>query len=509
MVGEAFSVFFEGVSIAFSWPAIGWIVVGIITGIIIGALPGLGPSLGMAIMLPLTLPLEPVNAIILLVSVYSGAMYGGAISAILMNAPGTSAAAATTFDGYPMSRNGEALKALSISATASSLAGFFTVITLILFSPFLIEVVLAFQSPEYFLIALLGLAMITVISRGSMVKGLTAGMFGLLITTIGTTSFAVAPRYTFDAYLGFTLYDGIDFVAVLIGLFAIAEMFKLAGEKGGISRGKTMMTGSVVPGIKSVLQRPVTLIKSGYIGMLVGAIPGAGSTVSTFVAYGESVRSSKDPESYGKGNEAGLIAAESSNNGTIGGSLVPTLSFGIPGSAATAVLLGGLVMHGLRPGPTMFSEQLATTYSLFVALLIGNVVILLGGLFVVTRTSIITKVDTEYIIPIIIVLALLGAYGLNGPQQTWLDIWTVLFLGGVGYYMKRYNYSIIAFVLGVVLGGIAETNLDRSLQLSGGSWSIFVDPVNQPLSFILVLLIGVLLLGPILKPYLTRFIANR
>lgn len=506
---EGLGIFFEAVTIAFSWPTIGWIVVGILVGIVIGALPGLGPSLGMAIILPLTLPLEPVNAIILLVSVYSGAMYGGAIAAILMNAPGTSAAAATTFDGYPMSRRGEALKALSISATASSIAGFFTVITLILLSPVLIEVVLAFQSPEYFLIALLGLAMITVISKGSMVKGLTAGMFGLMITTIGTTSFAVAPRYTFQDQLGFTLNDGISFVAVLIGLFAIAEMFKLAGEKGGISRGKTIMTGSVVPGIKSVLSHPVTLIKSGYIGMLIGAIPGAGSTVSTFVAYGESVRASDDPESFGKGNEVGLIAAESSNNGTIGGSLIPTLSFGIPGSAATAVLLGGLIMHGLRPGPTMFSEQLVTTYSLFVALLVGNVIILFVGLFVITRTSIITRVDTEYIIPIIIVLALVGAYGLRGPSQTWLDIWTVLLLGGIGYYMKMYNYSIIAFVLGVVLGGIAETNLDRSLQLSGGSWSIFVDPLNQPLSFVLVVLIAFLLVGPIIKPYLTKALANR
>ena len=512
-------VFLEALSIAFSWPTAGWIIAGVLIGIVIGALPGLGPSLGMAIMLPLTLPLSSVDAVILLVSVYSGAMYGGAIAAILINAPGTAAAAATTFEGYPMSRKGEAMKALSISATASSIAGFFTVITLILLSPILVEIVLAFTSPEYFLIALLGLAMITVIAKGSMVKGLVAGMFGLMITSIGTGTTTVTPRYAFEDYLGFMMYDGINFVAVLIGLFAIAEMFKLAGEEGGISGRETVISGSVVPGIKSVLSHPVTLVKSGYIGMLIGSIPGAGSTVSTFVAYGESVRSSNDPDSFGKGNETGLIAAESSNNGTIGGSLIPTLSFGIPGSAATAVLLGGLIMHGLNPGPTLFSEELATTYSLFIALLVGNVLILTVGLFFVTRASIITQVDTDYIIPLIIVLALLGAVALRGDTQTWLDIWTVVGLGVIGFYMKKYDYSIIAFVLGVVLGDIAEENLDRSFQLSDGSlwfiipedsllssqWWVFLE---RPLSIALVAMIFLLIFGPFLKPKIMQAIGR-
>lgn len=500
------SVFLEAIGLAFSWPTLGWIIGGILLGIVIGALPGLGPSLGMAIMLPLTVPLAPGDAIILLVSVYSGAMYGGAIAAILINAPGTAAAAATTFEGYPMSRKGEALKALSISATASATAGFFTVITLILLSPVLVEVVLAFQSPEYFLIALLGLAMITVIARGSMVKGITAGLFGLMITSVGDSTTTVTPRYAFEDHLGFMLYDGIAFVAVLIGLFAIAEMFSLAGEKGGISRSDTKMSGGILPGVKSALGKPVTLVKSGYIGMIIGSIPGAGSTVSTFVAYGEAVRSSGDPDSFKKGNETGLVASEASNNGTIGGSLIPTLSFGIPGSASTAVLLGGLIMHGLNPGPTLFSEELVTTYSLFVALLIGNLLILTIGLLFVTRASIITKVDTDYIIPLIIVLALVGAYSLRGGDQIWLDVGTVVLLGGIGYYMKKYDYSIIAFVLGVVLGDIAEQNLDRTLQLSEGSWLIFVNPYEQPLSVVIVVMIVLIVAGPLLKPYLSRVV---
>ena len=495
----ALGAFLEAISIAFSWPTFGWIIGGILIGIVIGALPGLGPSLGMAIMLPMTLPLEPVNAVILLVSVYSGAMYGGAIAAILINAPGTSAAAATTFDGYSMSRKGEGMKALAISATASSIAGFFSVVTLILLSPLLVEVVLAFQSPEYFLIALLGLAMITVVAKGALLKGLAAGMVGLMITTVGTAPMAPLARYAFQDQLGFMLVDGFSFVAVLIGLFAIAEMYKLAGEKGGISREETVMSGSIIPGVRSALANWKTLIKSGYIGMIIGSIPGAGSTVSTFVAYGEAVRSSKDPESFGDGNPVGLVAAESSNNGTIGGSLIPTLSFGVPGSAATAVLLGGLIMHNLTPGPTLFSEELVSTYSMLIALLIGNVIILAVGLSLITRASIITKINTDYIIPMIIVLAMLGAYALRGGAQIWTDILTVFIIGLIGYFMKKYDYSIIAFVLGVVLGEIAETNLDRTLQLSGGSWLIFVNVFEQPLSFILVAMIVFMLAGPFLK----------
>ncbi len=502
------AAFAEGIGMIASGTTFFWLIGGVLLGIIIGALPGLGPSLGMAILLPLTAPMEAGDAIILLVSIYSGAMYGGAISAILLNAPGTAAAAATTFEGYPMSRKGDALKALAISATASATAGFMTIIVIILMMPLLVDIVLAFQSPEYFLIAFLGLAMITVIAKGSILKGLTAGMFGLMITTVGTSPMAVQPRYAYTDYFDFTLTQGIDFVAVLIGLFAIAEMFNLAGEKGGISRTGSVISGSVIPGIKTVFKYPVNLVKSAFIGLGIGAIPGAGSTVSTFVAYGESLRSSKNPEEFGKGSERGLIAAESSNNGTIGGSLVPTLSFGIPGSAATAVLLGGLIMHGLNPGPLLFSDELATTYSIYLALFIGNILILTVGLLFITRVSFITKVNAIYIIPIIIVFAVIGAYAIRGGQQAWLDVFTVLMLGIIGYYMKKYDYSIIAFVLGVVLGSIAEENLDRSLQISEGSWYIFVDPINQPLSFGLVIVIILLLFGPFLKSAINKVRGN-
>lgn len=484
------SSFVEAAQTIFTGEPILWLVVGVLFGIIVGSLPGIGGSLGMALVLPLTLPLDGVNAIILLVSIYSGAMYGGSIAAILLNAPGTSAAAATTLDGYPLSRQGKAVTALAMSATASTIGGFITIILLILISPFLVQMVLLFGSPEYFLISLLGISMIAIVARGSLLKGIVSGTFGLLIATIGIAPMVPQQRYTFGNFL---LYDGISFVAALIGLFAIAEMINLAGEEGGVAKTSAKLSGSIRPGITSVLQRPLLVLKSSLIGMGIGAVPGAGSTVSTFVSYAEALRSSKDSDDFGNGSHEGVIAAETANNATISGSLIPTFSFGIPGSGSTAVLLGGLIMHGLQPGPNLFSSDLAITYSVFIALFLGNFIILAVGLTFISRMGYLTKVDTDIIIPIIIVLAVVGSYLL---RVNWLDVFSVFFLGIIGYYMKKYNYSVIAFVLGIVLGPIAEENLARSLVLSDGSLMIFV---SKPLSLLIVIAIIALTLGPLIK----------
>ena len=489
---EAFS---EAVNILFSWPTIGWMVLGLLLGIVFGALPGIGSSLGMAIILPLTLPIQGVNAIILLVAIYSGAMYGGSIAAILVNVPGTAAAAATTFDGYPMSQQGKAKNALAMSATASSIGGFFTIIALFLVSSILVEIVLAFGSPEYFLIAILGISMITVVAQGSMVKGLVAGFFGLLLTTIGIAPVSPTIRYTFGQL---ALYDGLDYVAALIGLFATTEMLFLAGRRGGIAEADVDISGSLREGISETFSRPLTVLKSAFIGMGIGAIPGSGASVSNFLAYTEAMRASSEADTFGQGNPAGVIASEASNNGTVGGSLIPTLSFGIPGSGSTAVLLGGLIMHGMVPGPDLFTTQLPQTYSLFLSLLVGNVVILVLGLSVITRLSYITRIDSNYIIPLIMVLATLGALTL---RTNWADVILIVVLGFVGYFMRKHDYSVIAFVLGFVLGPIAEQNLLRSLQLSGGSFMIFVE---KPLSLMLVIAIFIVLMGPYIGPRLSE-----
>lgn len=469
---------------------LGWLAAGILFGIVIGSIPGLGPNLGLAIVLPLTVRLDGPDAIILLISIYSGAMYGGSIAAILINTPGTAAAAATTLDGYQMTRKGRAMNALSLSATASVVGGLFATVTLILLTPYLTTVVLMFGSPEYFLIALFGIALITVVARGSLVKGLTAGAFGLLLSTIGFPVAAGQPRYTFDTMM---LFDGLNFVAVLIGIFAIGEMIKLAGEQGGIARDSVDMGGSAFSGIVDVLRAPITTIKSGYIGMLIGAIPGSGASIANFVSYAEAVRSGGGDEEYGDGNHRGVIASEAANNGTVAGSLIPTLSFGIPGSGATAILLGGLVMHGLNPGPELFTTNVDITYSIFLALLVGNAIIITVGLLFITKSSYITQVNSNYLIPLVVVFSTLGALGLRG---SWLDVFTVLLFGVIGFFFMRYNYSIIAFVLGIILGPIAEENLIRSLQLSDGSLLIFV---NEPIPLILTSLTVALVGLPLLK----------
>ena len=487
--------FFEGLSIALSGEALLWLTAGLL--LVLGALPGIGSPVGMAIVLPLTLPLDSTMALILLIAIYSGAMFGGSIAAILINAPGTESAAATTLDGYPMSKNGLAKNALAIATTASALNGFLAALVLILISPVLIEVVLAFGSPEYFLLAILGISLITIVTQGSIVKGLVAGALGFMISTIGTGILSPRPRYTFGQ---FGLYDGIDFVAALIGMFAFAEMMKLAAKKQ-IASTDIELGGSIREGISTVFRYPKTTLKSGLIGMGIGMIPGSGATTSTFVAYAEEARSSAKDGRFGEGDPRGVIAPEGANNPTVSGSLIPTLSFGIPGSGSTAVLLGGILMHGLQPGPILFSDELNITYALFISLFLGNFLIIAVGLTVIPYASRLTEIDTNIIIPVVVVLSFAGAYTLN---QNWFDVTAVVALGVLGFYMVRYNYSIIAFVLGIVLGPIAEENFFRSLQISGGEYSIFIDPINRPLSFLLVLAILFILVGPFLKPYLER-----
>ncbi|WP_331234119.1 tripartite tricarboxylate transporter permease [Natronorarus salvus] len=478
----------EGLSIVLSGQTLLWLGLGMMIGILLGAIPGVGTALGMAILLPLTVPLEGQDAIILLAAIYLGGNYGGSVAAILINAPGTAAAAATTLDGYPMSRKGEASRALAASALASALGGFIGIGFLILISPIVTRVVLMFRSQDYFLVALLGILMITLITRGPLIKGVAIAGLGLLLTTVGVSPLGLQQRYTFGSI---HLFDGFDFVAILIGLFAVSEMYKLKMEPGGISKGGFEMDGAILPGIRDVLQRPKTVIKSSGIGILVGAIPGAGASISTFIAYGEAVRSSG--EKFGDGNPTGVVSVESCNNSTVGGSLIPTFSFGIPGGAATAVLLGGLLMHGLIPGPQLFAEELYLTYSIFLALFLGNFVILVVGLLAVTRVGIITKIDTKYIIPVVIVVALSGSFML---RSNWVDVLTVLFMGIFGYYLRENDWSVIALVLGAVLGGLMESNLNRALQLSDGSFGIFV---SRPLSAILVIMCFLILFGAPIK----------
>ncbi|EFW90203.1 hypothetical protein ZOD2009_21457 [Haladaptatus paucihalophilus DX253] len=482
----------EATKTIFAWPNVLLILLGVLIGIIGGALPGVGGALTVAIAMPFTLGMGSTSAIIFLMAIYNGVMYGGSISSILFNVPGDSSAAATAIEGYPMTKQGRAIDALTISALSSGLGDLFGAIVIILLMPVMVSLVLMFGTPEYFLIAVFGLSLIIVVSDGSFLKDVMAGGFGALIATIGVAPMSVSERYTFGM-LG--LYDGVNFVAALIGIFAISEMLRLSLRDGSISRdGDVSLSGSVKSGISDVLSKPLTLIKSSSIGLLVGAIPGSGGSVSTFIAYGEAKRSSADPDSFGTGVEDGVIATESANNATVSGALIPTLTFGIPGSTTTAVLIGALMLHGLRPGPALFDEQIGLTYSIFATLVVCSVVIIVFGLLVVRWAGYITTVNTDLIIPVIVCLSVLGAYSLH---SNYIDVFVVLVMGIVGYLMDGYGYSLVAFLLGLILGPIAEENLYRSLQLSGGSFDIFLA---TPLRIVLVAMILFVVVGPYVRP---------
>lgn len=484
-----------GIEMVLQWPTVFFLFAGLVVGMALGALPGIGAAIGIVILLPLSVALQPIDALVLFVSMYSGGMYGSSISAILMNIPGTVASAATLFDGYPMTRQGRAVTALTISAISSGVGGLVTVIALVVAIPFFIPIVLLFGSPEYALVAFFGIALISVVARGSISEGIVMGAFGLMLSTIGAAAVSPELRFTMGTI---NLYDGLSYVSALIGLFAIAEMFKLATESQPTLDDAELVSGSRLDGIRAVLRRPITLIKSATIGAAIGAIPGAGASVSNFVSYAEALRSADDPESFGDGDERGVIAAEAANNGTVGGSLVPTLSFGIPGSGTTAILLGAFLIHGLQPGPELFTSQLQLTYSLYVALLIGNILIIVLGTLFVTNLYHITKVDADYIVPVVVVLGTLGAFAL---RNNWVDVVTVYLLGVAGYYLLKHEFPIIPFVLGLVLGPIAEANLFRSLNISGGSAEIFIE---TPLRVVLVVGTVLTVLSPVIGPLVTR-----
>ena len=466
-----------------------FLVLGVLLGIIVGATPGIGASVGMALLIPLTFPMDGLTAFVLLIGIYSGSAYAGSVPAVLINTPGGGASAAAVFEGYPLAQKGKAKDAIAATAAASAIGGSFAILVLFPVLQQILPIIQMFGSPEYFLITLMGLSLITIISRGAIIKGIMAGMFGMMITTIGFSS-GGGTRYTFGQLI---LSDGINFIAVLLGVFALSEMLKLAKEGGTISNTTGNVEGSALNGLKETIKRPIILMKSGLIGVFVGAVPGAGSTLATFLGYAEAIRSSDDPDSFGEGNMDGVVAVDSANNGTIAGALLPTLAFGIPGGAATAVLLGALLMHGLQPGPAMFGTEIHMTYTILLSLLIGNIVILVAGVFFINKTAVVTKIDVDILIPMVIVLAMAGGFLL---RNNWVDPVTVFLMGLLGYFMKKYDYSVIALLLGVILGPLTEEYFLRSLQVSGFDFSIFYDSL---LSKVLLVVMLAMVFGPMVK----------
>ncbi len=468
--------------------------IGVIIGIMVGVLPGLSPSIGVALMLPVTFGLDPISALVLLVSVYLASNYGGSITAIAINTPGTPGAVATTFDGYELTKQGKPLHALITSLTASTIGGLIGTIILILFSVPLATLALSFESYEYFALGVFGLTIISSLAGKSPLKGFISSGIGLLLITIGFDTQLPFSRFS----LGIPdLADGIEFIPALIGLFALGEIF-YSIEKGDYAKKRqtAKVDLSQTLSFKQLSKLKGLMLKSSVIGTLVGCIPGAGGTIATFIAYDNAKNSSKHPEKFGKGSLEGVAAPEAANNGSVGGALVPLLTLGIPGSASTAVLIGALMIHKLNPGPELFDKEPGLVYGIFISLFFANIFMFFVGLMGNKVWIKIIAAPKSLLYPIILALSFIGSYFI---QNSVFDVGICIAFGILGWILKRGGFPTAPVVLGLILGKMIEENL--RLSLIKGEW---IDFFTRPGSLIIIILALVSFFMPYIKKKLVR-----
>ena len=475
---------------------LGLIVAGTIGGVLVGALPGLSSSMAVALLLPFALYLDPVPAIALLSALYCAGTFGGSITAILINTPGAPPAAATAFDGFPMAQRGEAGRALGMATFASTAGGIFSVLVLLVAAPSLARVAYGFGPPEYFALAVFALSMLSSVGGQAPIKNLIGGCLGLLIATVGVDLTTGVERFVFGIP---ELYDGIHFVPVLIGLFAVTEALSQAGDLGTRLESAGVSV-SRLPSLEDFRKVKATILRSSLIGTFVGVLPAEGSTMAAVIGYHEAKRWSKEPEAFGKGALEGIAGPEAANNAATGGAMVPTLALGIPGSATAAVNMGGLQVHGLRPGPYLFEEQPSLLYGIFVSMLLANVLFLVVGLAGAKLFARISLVPRALLWPTVFVLSIVGAYGV---QQSMVDVWIMLAAGLLGFVLKRHGFGAAPIIMGLVLGGLAETSLAQSMILFDQNWTGFL---TRPVAVALFLLAA----GSILfRPVRARMRAER
>ena len=435
-------------------------------GIMVGALPGLTATMACALLVPVTFGLDTVPAFVLLLGIYCGAIYGGSIAGILINIPGTPAAAATMLDGFAMSRKGQAGKALGMACIASSVAGLISAIFMTFMSPQIARIALKFGPPEYFGIALFALSVLVMISGKSLVKGLISAVFGLLLTTIGMDPNTGFDRFTFGSS---NLLGGITLLPAIIGMFAFTQIFEDV-DKRKTKTYKAAKIGKIVPSWSELKRVRTVILKSSLIGSFLGSIPGIGGETGCFVSLGEAKRSSKHPEKFGTGILEGVAAPEAGNNGTTGGAMIPMLSLGIPGDAVTAVMLGGLMLHGLTPGPLLFKTHLDVVYPIFASFILANIFMGIMGLTMARFYARVINIKKTYLIPSILVLSIIGSYAI---QFSFFDVGLALVFGVIGYFMRYYGYPLSPVMIALILGPIAEQNFCRALMISHGSFAIF------------------------------------
>lgn len=462
-----------------------WLVVipGLIIGLVFGSIPGLQISMAMAIFLPLTLNMDFVMSMLFLTAIFTGGSFGGGVTAILMNIPGTSSALATAFDGYPMARQGKHNEALGLALGSSTYGcGLGYIILFLLIQPISV-MVLKLGPAEMFAVTVWGLTLIASLRGDYMSKGIVSGIFGLLLGTVGYNELGIA-RGTLNIDI---LLDGIPAVPAMMGMFAASELFNLMNAKFIVENEsqRKVSIPKVLTGFKQALRHPIINTRGSFIGILIGAVPGVGSSVSNLLSYMETKRRDKDSDSYGKGNPKGVMASESANSSSEAGSMATLLALGIPGGGATAVMLAVFAMNNITGGPTFIREQTDVVYAIIFANF-GQVGLLaLLGLVLIPLLAAVVKVPVRLLVPMVMTMAIFGSYGLTGSMS---GPYTVLVFAILGYVMKKYNYSVPGLVIGILLGKMAESELLHSYQISGGHISyIFTRPVTMGIVFLLLI----------------------
>jgi len=494
---DALTALLHGFGVVFTPINLLFCVLGVVTGTLVGILPGIGPAATIALLLPFTYGMPPVPTLLMLAGIYYGAMYGGSTTSILVNIPGESSSVVTCFDGYQMARKGRAGAALGISAIASFLAGTGSVVGLMLLAVPLSSFGLRFGPPEYSLLMLLALTTVGFVGGGSFAKSMIMAGLGVLVSTVGLDIMTGVTRLTFGTL---ALMDGIDFVIVVMGLFAVAEVLTSLGgpEQQEIFRSPKRLS-ELLPTLTDLKVSFWPIVRGSILGFFVGVLPGAGPSIASFLSYGLERRLAKEPERFGQGAIEGVASPEAANNAAAEGALVPLLALGIPGSGVAAMILAGMILTGVRPGPFLFRDQPDLVWGLIASMYVGNVLLLIINLPMVPLLASLLRVPYYILYPVILVLATVGVYNLHG---TLFDLWLLFVFGVAGFFLRKLGFPPAPAILGVVLGPLIEASVRQSLTISRGNWDIFV---SSPISlFLVVLQLMVLLAPPIIRWYRSR-----
>lgn len=477
-----FSNMLIGLQAAFQFDLLFMTFAGVVAGVMIGCLPGLTSVMGVALLIPLTFGMEPEVGLAMLGGIYCASTYGGAISAILLNIPGTPSACVTTIDGHPLARQGKSAQAISMATLGSCIGGIFSTIALLFLAPPLAKISLLFSAQEYFLLALLGITIIASFAEENVIKGLIAGCFGLLMSVVGMHPLTGFMRFTAGQAF---LYDGVPLVVALIGFFSIPEVINMISDTSRDNSKIINYTGGhILKYAKELASYWLLILKCSIIGTIIGIIPGAGTDIAAFMAYNTAKRQSKEKELFGNGAIEGVISSETANNAVVGGSLVPLLTLGIPGNAVSAIFLGALLIQGLKPGFELFSNSPDVVYGFIFSMFAANLLFVPVGFIVARFSAKLLKTPPAILASTIIVLAVIGSYAIRNNIQ---DLWLMLAMGAIGCVMQLFKVPIAPMVLGLVLGTMAEGELARAYALAGeNTFQLLEQFITRPICVILL-----------------------